>query len=64
MPQLKWCALNDADMTQFSFKAKKGVSNVIIEDLGVGGQNVAIFNNCSKMMLNVLVCVFISPQHF
>ncbi len=42
---------------------KNGVSNVIIEDLGVGGRNVAIFNKFSKMMLNVLACTFMSPQH-
>ncbi len=44
-------------------KLKNGVSNVIIEDLGVGGRNVAIFNKFSKMMLNVLACTFMSPQH-
>ena len=43
---------------------KNGVSNVIIEDLGVRGRNVAIFNMFSKMMLNVLACTFMSPQHF
>ena len=41
LPQIKWNPLNDADMTQLPFEAKKGVSNVIIEDLG--GRNVADF---------------------
>ena len=36
---------------------------MIVEDLGVGGRNVGIFNNFSKMMLNVLDCTFMSPQH-
>ena len=31
--------------------------------LGVGGRNVAIFNKFSKMMLNVLACMFMSSQH-
>ena len=43
---------------------KNGVSNVIIEDLGVGGGNVAIFNKFFKMMVNVIACKFMSPQHF
>ena len=42
---------------------KNEVSNVIIEDLGVGGRNVVIFNNFSKMMLYVRACTFMSPQH-
>ena len=49
LPQLKWCILNDAGINQIPFGAKKGVSNVIIEDLGGWrGRNVAEFFEISQ----------------
>ena len=64
LPQPKLYPLMMLILINFHLELKNGVSNVIIEDLGVGGRNVAIFNKFSKIMLNVLACKFMSPQHF
>ena len=65
LPQLKWYTLNDADINQFPFGAKKRGFKCDYRGFGgFGGRNVAIFNKFSEMMLNVLACEFISPQHF
>ncbi len=44
LPQLKWCTLNDADINQISFGAKKRSFKCDYRGFGgLGGRNVADF---------------------
>ena len=65
LPQLKWHLLNDAEINQFPFGAKKWSFKCDCRGFGgLGGRNVVIFNKFSKMMLNVSACQFMDPQPF
>ena len=65
LPQLKWRNLKDADINQIPFVAKKRTLKCDYRGFGgLGGRNVAVFSNIYKMMLNILGCEFLGPQHY